>query len=757
MDFLSNRKQRVILLVLFIFTLVINLDAAKRKSQPTITIKSADRQEITGNTFIADGNVEIAWEGYKIYADHLEFNRETKKLLASGRVTMTSKETVITGDKFTFNLKKRSGEMVDTYGQLAPTVRYTTDKLTHVDKDTLAFKKLDFTPCSQCVPRWKITCSNGKIKKEKYIEMKNVLFKIKKVPVFYLPYLRYPIDKDGRSTGFLLPVMGNSSQKGFFVQNAFYWAIKPNVDLTVNFDYYSKAGTGAAPEFRYLAGNMDGNIKFYYFNYKKDFNFTGAGQPGQEVPADGNIKTRKYDYFFKVKHKQKIDWLNTRVTVDIDKQSNANFLRLFSADFDNISNRIFRSSASISSSLSNLKFSISASQNDTLKTSENELSSIRYLPSINMNLNQQKIWKLPGYFSLSTSYSLKSEIKKSYEEESETDAALDAADITDTRSARLRVSPSYTLSLLSPWLNANLVLQSSHSFYPQSRLPGAEELVVVDKPLYLQHQTANFTLKGPVFSRIFESKTSRIKHLIEPRVTFRYATKVEEEERGRLIIPGDFAYTAYSYVGFSINTRLLFKGKKSKGSAREILSYTIRQDYYIDPVLANKNLTVLDLYPEFSQLSNTLRLRPFRDFSLDATLDYSHYLHAFSRMLVTLGYTNKKSPLTGNFKYTKYINRYRYNPEEPENNSKYKSETIGGSLNFEKKGFPLKFKARTDYDIQNIKFRYGSFGLGYDYQCITFNAELKLFEIAGKLEKRFNVGFTLGNLGMVKDLLGSSK
>lgn len=741
-----DRNKRFILLVFFIFSVVIHIDAGAGKSRFAVTIKSADRQEITANKFTADGNVEITWKGYRIYADHVEFNRETKEILAGGRVTMTSKKTVLTGEKLRFNVQERTGEMYDTYGQLAPTVRYTSDKLTQVNNDTLTFKKLDFTPCSQCVPRWKITCANGKIKKEKYIEMKNILFKIKKVPVFYLPYLRYPIDKNGRTTGFLLPVMGNSSRKGLFVQNAFYWAIKPNVDLTLNFDYYSKAGKGTAQEFRYLFGNMDGNLKFYYFKYNKNFSL-----------EKNSLTPRKSDYFFKMKHKQRVDFLKTRVTVDIDKQSDPNFSRLFSADFNNIQRRTFHSSAAVVSSLSKLKLTISASQNDTLTTSKNKLSSIRYLPSVKINLNQQKIWKLPGYFSLVTSYSLKNQVTTSYEEETGNDDGTEITDVTDFNSVRLKLSPSYTLNLLKlPWLSTNLLLKSDHNYYPRTRDPGAEELAIVDNPLYLQYQTARLILKGPVFSRIFESKTTRIKHLIEPGITFRYATKVEEEETDRLITPGNFDYPTYSYVGFSLSTRLLLKSKKKKGSAREILSYTIKQDYYLDPALANKNRTVINMYPEFSRLRNTLRLRPFAGFSMDASLDYSHYVKAFTRILVTLAYKNKKSPLTGNFKYTNYIDQYKYDPEKTDTSS-FKSETIGGGLGFDKQGFPLKFNTRLDFDIENRKFRYGFCALSYDYQCVIFSAGLRLLKIAGQVETRFDFGISFGNLGMVKDLLGFSK
>ncbi|MDQ1350706.1 MAG: export transporter periplasmic protein LptC, partial [Acidobacteriota bacterium] len=450
----------------------------QQQQQQTSEIKvNAQNQYMDENKLIASGNVEIAWEDYRFFADYLEFNQDTKELMAKGRVTMSSKETIITGEKLTFNLKDRSGEIYDTYGQMPPTIRYTTDKLSQVDNNTLTFKKLDFTSCTQCVPRWKITCSKGKIKKEKYIEMSNVLFKIKKVPIFYLPYLRYPVDKDGRATGILMPNFGTSSLRGFFLLNAFFWAIKPNVDLTLYFDYYAKAGIGMAEEFRYLFRQMDGHIKFYLFKYKKD-NIVGA--------------EKSSDYYLKWEHKQRINFLNTRITIAIDRQSDANFLRLFSNNFDSVLTRMSRSQASIDSSFANVRLSISGMQNDTFYTFANKSTRLSYLPQIKLNWNQQKLWVLPGYFSLAASYTTVERVGKTYDED-------ELIYVSDVSSTRFSLNPSYMLGLLRfPWLNAYLAMETQYTYYPKSKDPNAKGVVILDEPLQLYYHSANLTIKGPV-------------------------------------------------------------------------------------------------------------------------------------------------------------------------------------------------------------------------------------------------------------------
>jgi lipopolysaccharide assembly outer membrane protein LptD (OstA) len=768
--YVYNIHRQKLLNALFILATVtvsffccIGTTIAKTRTVGGISIVNADRLEITSEGFTGDGNVEVTWGEYRLYSEHLELKLHSGELTAVGRVNLSSNKTVITGGKFFFNVKNQTGIMEDTYGQLSPSTRYTTGETKVESNNTLKFKKMEFTPCAQCTPRWKISCSNGKIKKEKYVQMKNVLFKVKKIPVFYVPILHYPLDKDGRATGFLFPLMGSSKDKGFFVSNAFFWDIKPYMDLTLNVDYYSKAGIGLAEDFRYITHGMTGNIKFYYMTYREGFQFEQLSLPTVEGSSDDplNPVTRKPDFLLEMKHIQTLKLLNapSRFTVHIDKPGDPNFLRVFSNDFDMLQRNTFRSSLSFDTTIYKAKISVEASENETYSVGSNKSRFIRKLPSISLNVNQEKIWKLPGYFSLYASFSNKKRWKKSYENDIDelttteelSDDQLEAEEKSVERVTSITFKPSYSLKLSGlPWLKANLNLSSKHKYYLQSLNPLADEATILDSPLYLSSHTAAISLKGPIFARIFESETSKFKHIIEPGITFRYATPLQEDDLERVIPLDSFVKNEYTYLGVSLSTRLLMKSKKGKGSAREILSLSVKQDYYFDPVLGNSNrkITILDRYPEFSQLKNTLRLRPLQHFVIDATLKYNHYWKTITNLILTMGYSNKKSPLRGNFKYVKYINQYRYKDPDVD----FGSETIGGSLTLDDAVFPLKLRTRADYDLKYKRFNFSSMGVSFDYQCVTFFGELKLYNLTGQMTPKFQFGISFGNLGMVKDM-----
>ena len=67
-------------------------------------------------------------------------------------------------------------------------------------------------------------------------------FNIQDVPVFYSPWLSFPLD-DRRMSGFLWPTLGSSSQSGLDIATPYYFNIAPNFDATLTPHYYADRGT----------------------------------------------------------------------------------------------------------------------------------------------------------------------------------------------------------------------------------------------------------------------------------------------------------------------------------------------------------------------------------------------------------------------------------------------------------------------------------------------------------------------------------
>ena len=727
-----DMKIKIILLS-FIFLVIGVLNSFGQKM-----IIQARKKEYVDNIFKAEGDVEVIWEDYRIYAQYVEYNRDTGIVIARGRVTMVSKESVISGEELKFNTRDRTGEMVETYGMMKPTIRFETDRIKQIDDDTLTFNTLDFTSCAQLVPRWKITCKKGRIKKEKYVVMKNAVFWIKKIPIFYIPYLKYPVEKDGRATGFLFPNFGYSDLRGYYLLNAFFWEISSNLDLTIGLDYYSKVGLGNYEELRYLFRKMNGFLKFYYFDYSQDSVF--------QTDSD-------YDYYLNAEHIQNIDFLNTKIILKMNYPSDPNFLRQFNNNFDTVLSTNFNSSFNLTSSFSIFNLSVSASRYETYIVQEqvNEDDEVEQvglsrvtltLPSISLNVNQKKIGKLPGYFSLKSTYESVERGGYILEGEPEFDS--------DTKSNRLMVIPQYTLNLFQlPWLSTTVNLEYHNTFYGRSKDPETGE--VVDVPLTIGYQMVKAVLKGPSFCRIFDSKKNKAKHLIEPEVTFRYVTSIPEEDQEKMLMVDLKDYPSYSYIGFSLTSRLITKSKLKDGSPTEILTLKLTQQYYLDPEAAHRNQKINDTYPEFSDITGSIAFKPFKDFSLNINVSYNHYLEDFTRLSAKIAYDNKESVVSGYFSYSKIRNPYA------SADYFFNRSVIRGQLNLNIPDFPIKLYSGINYDITEKEFRSASITAYLDYQCLILNAEFKIFNYLGREETQFNVGISFGNLGMVSGFFGEGE
>ena len=63
-------------------------------------------------------------------------------------------------------------------------------------------------------PDWMLYSGKFLVDSEK-AKAQNSVFRIMNIPLLYLPYVTHPMDSEGRQSGFLIPIPGYSSTKGF--------------------------------------------------------------------------------------------------------------------------------------------------------------------------------------------------------------------------------------------------------------------------------------------------------------------------------------------------------------------------------------------------------------------------------------------------------------------------------------------------------------------------------------------------------------
>ena len=707
------KNKALIYLIFSIFFASSFLFSQEESSSSERLIIIAQTKERIGDVVFAWGNVEIHYKDIKLFADRAEINTETKDVYAEGNVAIHMPEEVVSGEEAHINLDSSEAEIKNAFGMMQPNMRYEAEIIKRTGENIYNFQKAKITSCTQPVPRWSFSCSRISLKKDEYMEMWNYVLYIKKIPVFYFPYISYPLME--RKTGFLMPQYGNSGQKGFLFSESFFWAIKRNMDATFTLDYYTGKGLGGGLEYRYMfSKEAKGELNVYYFNYRND--------PEGETPANA--------YIFRVKHNQSLP-LDFNLVADVDYSSSFNFLREFDNDFRRavVSNR--RSQVYLSRAWSYFNFNMRLSRFETYYR-ENDRSIIRkQFPEISFTSSKIKLFS-PLHFSFSSSFS---RWEYGWEEEYENK--------TQRRSQNLTFRPTFTLPFtVLPSLILNSSFSANLNYYFQSYAPGTT--TVVDEPLFSRNYLSNVELIGPVFYKIYYGAEgeAKLKHIIEPHFSYRYESPVTESER---IITQSYFYYRNHYIRYGLTNRFLIKkGKMPK----EVFSFSLSQTFYLEPDVSSMSRYLVDgEIPEFSDISGNLRFYPARKYSLDVSAAFNPYYKVFSRLRLGARLGSVKDPAFLRVNWYKSINPYY-------EGAFWNRHQIGflGGLKIPR--LDLEIQADIDFNVKERKLLYTGFSFLYHYQCIDFKADVKVFYFRETPDVQFRISFELGNIGRTIDFFG---
>jgi LPS-assembly protein len=684
----------------------------------------ANYKEQLENRIIASGNVEIHYKAIKLFADRIELDTETKDIFAEGHVVIQSPGEVISVDRIQFNIDSQLGTFQNVFGRSSPNVFYEAETVEKTDKDMYSMTKGNFTSCTQPTPRWRFSFSRANLKKDDYVEMWNSVVRVKKVPVLYLPYLKYPLDEE-RATGFLMPKLGYNGRKGFNYSQSFYWAMKRNMDSTLNLDYYSSQGLGGGLEYRYMfTQGTGGLLNLYYFKFKND--------PELELPENA--------YLIRFSHNQPLPF-SFNLVADVDFQSSYEFLREFDNNFRRavVSNR--RSQVFLQRAWSYFNLNMRASRFETYYT-DRENSIIRYsLPEVGFSSSQIKLIS-PLYFSFRSSFSAW-EYGWAYASRQDTNYGENYEDGTQRNSQSLSFSPVLTLPFTSiPWLVINSSLASNMSFDFQSYAPSSKNIVA--EPLLRKNFTFNIEFIGPTFNKIFmdDEDEPKVKHIIEPTFSYRYESPVEQSDR---VITSARYFTRAHYVSYGLTTRVLVKVNKMP---REIFTFGLSQIYYLNPEESPmQGFEVDGKIPEFSDINGYLRYYPGTKQSIDFSMAFNPYHTRFSRLRLGVNWGAPGDNLFLRVSWYRSLNPYF-------DNTWGERHQVSFYTGFKIPKINLDALGTLDYNIKERKLLYTALSLVYHYQCIDFKADVKIFYFREKPEAQFGISIGLGNIGKTTDFLG---
>lgn len=281
--------------------------------------------------YIAKGNVKITRTHRMLSADIVRFDYRRMTAVAEGNVLMTAGADVLTGNRIQVDLAAETGKIFDAVIYFHENhFIIKGDRIEKVGKETYTAHRASITTCDGNVPAWKITGKNLNIAIEGYGYVTHAAFWIKKVPVFYAPFLFFPV-KTKRQTGLLPPEIGYSDRKGAEINQPFFWAINDSMDMTFYEHVMEKRGVKHGLEYRYMMTEPSkGAVMFDFLRDRKTDDDPMDTAFGYDDDAYSRPNTDRY--WFRMKHDQALPY-EIFAMLDVDILSDQDYLPEFKNDY----------------------------------------------------------------------------------------------------------------------------------------------------------------------------------------------------------------------------------------------------------------------------------------------------------------------------------------------------------------------------------------------------------------------------------------
>ncbi len=558
--------------------------AGETRQEGAVTLH-ADRQEwVQGSMVRYEGDVEILYQDVKITCDVLELDTQSMELVARGNVILDQGPRRLVASEAQYNLRTKTGTFHDAKGAMAPTYYFTGAEVEKLDETHFRLKDATFTACEPedgKSPPWQFHVRRALLEEEGYGRFHGTAVEVKGVPIFYLPYLLWPV-KTERTSGLLVPSFGYSNLRGTYMGNALYLALARSYDTTIYLDTYSKGDVGVGSEWRWAPEeNAFGEIDLYTIR---------------------NRAKGAWEWRVNGRHRQD-DFHGFRLLAEVHDVSDLDFFREFERSFDRNTMRSLYSYVYLTRSRGMYSLNLRLDRRTTFFSNSDIV--LNQLPELELRVRPTRVGRSSLYWSLLSSANIFS---------------VDRGGDLKATYGRADAFPQVSYSLPGPpWLSITPRAGVRGTYYT-SRY-SADRRSFESEGIDRSYAAAGIDIVGPSFSRIFNREIgpyTRFKHLIEPRFEYSYVSDVGDTSRIPLFDEVDSTLVT-NRVRVTLANRLLARTTKSLG-ARELASLEVSQDYSFSDALTRS--AAGDRTSQRGPLGVALRLTPVTGVYVDARASY---------------------------------------------------------------------------------------------------------------------------------------
>lgn len=716
----------------------------------------ADQQRQVGKIYYADGHVEVRYQDARLRADHVEYDNEAQVVIARGSVQLDYLTQHVEAADARYELRTGRGTFHHVRGTFAmqrhpmPTLLispnplyFEAEEADRLNESTYRIRKGWLTVCKPGKPIWKFYAPAATVKLKQSVRIENGNFRVYSIPILYLPYATVPAEQR-RDSGFLVPELGNTSQKGFVIGDSVYWAPLDWLDITAGAEDYSKRGWSQSANFRMKP----------WEGASLDASYFGVIDRGLRVDDQPPVPQGGHEMKLLFTSMLPDGW---RAVADLDQLTSLTFRLAWSETFKEAVNSEVRNTAFLTNNFQGFSVNFAAlSYQNYLTASPQTSITLRTAPEARISSVDQNFFKkLPFYFSF----------------DAFTGANYRADGITPFETPgfveRSELAPSVALPLhWGDWLNVTPSFTFRSTYYGGQLQNGN----FVDQGLFRNTEEFSVDLRLPVFERVYDHGDTKWKHAIEPYVVYKLVNGVNDFGRF-LRFDQDDTLTDTNELEYGVTQRLY--RRTGSGETEEFITWHLAQKYFFDPTFGGalvpgqpnvfQTLDALtpfafaDVARRFSPIVSDVTIAPGKRWDTQFIVNYDPQRNR----LTAIGTLLKLKPYKESFITLAHFSTLNLplNPDPPPPNFQQHSNqvrTLFGYGEPNRRGFNVMFGA--SYDFEQNAFQNQIVEVSYNGSCCGIGFEYRRFSFGTiRNENQYSVVIRIANLGSVGNLRRQEK
>ncbi len=518
-----------------------------------------------------------------------------------------------------------------------------------VDNNELYLRHGKYTTCDQEHPHFYIALSRAKVHPGKDVFSGPAWLVVEDVPLpLAIPFAYFPFTSK-YSSGFIMPSYGDENTRGFYLRDGgYYFAVNDYWDLKLTGEIFTKGSWGLGAQTTYKKRyKYSGN---FYFNYQ-------VTKTGEKNLPDYTV-TKNFKLQWRHQQDSKMNpnsSFSASVNFATQSYEKNNLTSLYNPTSYSQSTRT--SSISYSRSFPKIGLSISSSFNITQNMRDSTLSLT--MPNLSISLSKfypfkrkVLVGKQKWYEKISMSYSGTLSNSISTKE----DQILHSSLIKDWNNGMRHTIPISSSFTVFKYINIVPSFDYTERWYTKkvNQSWNTDRQILEKDTIYGFNRVFNYSLGVSANTKIYMfyepnqkiwgDKIQKIRHVITPSISFRYApdfstskygyyktyTKTDSEGNVSIVEYSPFAGSLYGVPGpgrtgsvsFDLGNNLEMKIKNDNDSIKKIS--------IIDELGANISYNMASKTQPWSNLSTRLRLK-WGKFTLNLNSTWATYAYEFDK------------------------------------------------------------------------------------------------------------------------------